>query len=215
MNQIGIFYEIGAASAVHRYLLEDAWREASKDFPNAIRFEDFPHIDSWHGYFVDCDPECAARTLHILKDYKNYTWVQTAIGAENTLKSFVDGRFNIQGNEDANSAWHSVTYTNTPKDFYWNPISVHKKFLSSQITLDMLFENIQQPVDFLSIDIEGAEYEALKNYSWQWKPKVFLLDYHGQHFEFYVELFHSKGYENLFPLSGHLSMKYRSTNFTR
>ena len=45
-------------------------------------------------------------------------------------------------------------------------------------TLDHIFsEHIQQPIDFMSIDIEGLEYAALNSNNWgQWRPRFICIE---------------------------------------
>ena len=45
-------------------------------------------------------------------------------------------------------------------------------------TLDHIFsEHIRQPIDFMSIDIEGLEYAALNSNNWdQWRPRLICIE---------------------------------------
>ena len=191
MGKQGVFYEIGAGHAVSRYLLDNDWREASKGFRNAVRLEDFPDIDAWKGYFVECDPHTTAFTLPMLDGYGNYEWVQVAIGRENRMQSFENTKFEFA----PGNAWETTVRADDSNIQYWNPVETRYQFKTFQITLDMLFSSMEAPPDFLSIDIEGAEFDALTDYSWEWKPKVIQIDYHGSHLDFYTGMLESHGYE--------------------
>ena len=185
MGREGVFYEIGAESCVHRYFLKPDWRKHAKKFRNAVRLEDFPDIDSWKGYFVECDPRVVVECHDMTKGY-NCEWVQIAIGGENRLQAFANRAYD---------SWRTTVSLASDEVAEWGPKRTFYKFFTYQITLDTLFDSIKAPPDFLSIDIESLEYETLLNYSWRWKPKVILLDYHNKHLDFYVRMLEYHSYE--------------------
>ena len=49
---------------------------------------------------------------------------------------------------------------------------------TSSISLNTLFSKISMPVRLLVMDVEGVEFEILKGYNWEQKPKYIIVEVH-------------------------------------
>jgi FkbM family methyltransferase len=136
-QQGGFFIEIGGYDG--------------KRHSNTLCLEQF---FDWHGILVEPNPEQYQKLVH---NRPNMEWADVAIGPEEGLKEFVVGE------HEAGTFSGLVDYMG-PDWLHEHELRHHPKIQVPTITLAQLFDRYRVPtvVDYLSLDVEGAEYVILE-----------------------------------------------------
>jgi FkbM family methyltransferase len=138
-----------------------------------------------HPVIFDCGANIGLSILYFKRQFPNATVVAFEPDSQNfEILSRNIKSYNLQNVELHNEAiWIENTYLNFSND---NSLSSRIKEPGENVNNSIkvkaarLFDLLTQPVDFLKVDIEGAEYQVLKDI----EPKLHLVqhlffEYHG------------------------------------
>lgn len=129
----------------------------------------------WHCILIEPNPELCRliranrkATLHecAASDRAGFTTLYIAEGADRA-----HGVSTICATEEAKSKIKAYGFTTRPVEVITRELD------------DILAEsNIEHGIDFISIDVEGHEYEVLKGFSLQrWAPKIIVIEDNSNH----------------------------------
>jgi len=138
----------------------------------------------WNGILGECDP----RVIDLLKSNRPKSKIETSLiwskSNESVIFHSIDGGKLSTVHNVYEKGAHPKVYMRNSIEYNINTISLN----------DLLIKhNAPKKIDFVSVDVEGAEYEILHAFDFSYEVDVWCIE-HWMDFEKIKSLMESKGY---------------------
>jgi FkbM family methyltransferase len=158
-KKYGVYLELGALDGIL--------------YSNTKYFED---NHNWTGILIEPHPDKFNLLIKNRSNNKNFNNLVSNIETPLEFLYFTDGLAQVSGVSNTLSTHHYDAYFNNKKfeTLIQKTISIHPKTLTEIVKST----NIKQ-IDFLSLDVEGHEYEVLQSYDFEIPINVILIEMLG------------------------------------
>lgn len=134
--------------------------------------------DSWSKIFIEPNPEHFSFLEKEIKKIPNSTFISKCVCLDNEIHELLT-RDDIHG--DTAATILGLDFINTSIGSVNQAVPSYNSYLVQGVTLKEIFESIKEDEVFIKIDIEGAEYQILENFPFEYLHKVvkIFVEFHA------------------------------------